>query len=426
VALAQLPADPNYPEPLSRPVWCGVANYRYYRFTVSTVRGFHSTGARDVLQCGLASNNADGCICTVPADCRSSYCVPDVNTGLGYCMYPIVQVAEVEFWRRGQKVNTNKVQDDAHDGFRIVNAMDVSQTWGVYELEFFSDTSCSNRMLGGTAIASSARPRGFGHSIDHTAPNGSHATARTKWQDTFQPPLEGFELHGLVEFAFDGDETTNWWPTCENPCRAGSEWLGLDFGAVQPLGVRCVRMLQDKDYDYASFSLTLQGHRPGSGWETLTTFNAATWNYAGVWTQMSVPQGVAYPGSVAHAYLTDDDLNSSAVEIVGTPFLFDFGVEVEIDSWRWATAIEPVDNNDREHDGFTCDRHGRCPKDPIRWTLDGSLDGVTWQSLQDQSTDFKTTRYRRSFIEMQPLLYRPSLSVQDLWPDGRGTCAHRR
>merc|ERR1711971_24529 len=160
--------------------------------------------------------------------------------------------------------------------------------------------------------------------------------------------------------------------------------------------------------------------------ESFTTFNAATWDYAGVWAHMSVPQGVAYPGSVAHAYLTDDDLNSSAVEIVGTPYIFDFGVEVEIDSWRWATAIEPVDNDGQEHDGFSCDRHGRCPKDPIRWILDGSLDSVTWEVLHDQSTDFKTTRYRRSFIPMQHVQHRPSLSVQDAWPDGRGRCAHRR
>lgn len=46
--------------------------------------------------------------------------------------------------------------------------VDVVQTWGVSELEFYSDTSCSN-ITNGTAIFSSNMSHGFGHSVDHTA-----------------------------------------------------------------------------------------------------------------------------------------------------------------------------------------------------------------------------------------------------------------
>jgi len=117
-------------------------------------------------------------------------------------------VAEIEFWRRGSVVRTRKVPDTNFDAFRVVNAADVPQTWGVWELEFYSDTSCSSALTGGTAIASTARSSGFGHSVDHTAPRGIHVSDRTYWQSTPFGAHMSFELHGPVVYAFDSDETT--------------------------------------------------------------------------------------------------------------------------------------------------------------------------------------------------------------------------
>merc|ERR1712183_1035183 len=189
-------------------------------------------------------------------------------------------------------------------------------------------------MGGGVAIASSERKRGFGHSIDHTAPLGSHDTPRTYWQSTHEPPLEEFELHGPVRFAFDGNITTNWWAACGSDapdCRSHTEWIGLNFAGVPTWnvtrGMKCVRIIQDKDHDYASFSLILQGHNVNtSDWETFTRFNAATWSWGGVWETLRVPQGVAFIASRGHARVLDFNLNSSVVELTGRSLVFDFGV----------------------------------------------------------------------------------------------------
>lgn len=434
-SLAQVVSfDPNYPPPIRRPTWCSVPNYRYYRFTPTLSRGYRPLGD-DAPQCGLPTDRDDDCFCALEDDCKSGYCVPDATPGLTFgikrCFFPIAQVSEVEFWRNQEPIRTDKVPDEGHDKLRVTNGADVSMVWGVWELEFYSDTLCTNRITGGAPIASSERPHGFGHSVDHTAPLGAHGTSRTYWQEDFDGPLREFELHGAAQYAFDGDVTTNWWPTCGNMCKSGSEWIGLDFGSplAPGVGAKCFRIIQDKDRDYASFSLIIQGHLASDApddWTTLAKFHAATWDYGGVWEQLSVPQGVAFPGSTAHARLLDGIMNSSAVEIVGTPFIFDFGVEVEVDSWRWATAIEPSDYGPKQHDGFTCNWDGRCPRDPVRWTLEGSLDNTNWYLLQDQSENFHTTIYRMSFTDLMPLTHSTDLSIEDVWPDGRGRCAKRR
>eukprot|EP00928_Gymnodinium_smaydae_P062260 TRINITY_DN46167_c0_g1_i1.p2 TRINITY_DN46167_c0_g1~~TRINITY_DN46167_c0_g1_i1.p2 ORF type:complete len:451 (+),score=81.66 TRINITY_DN46167_c0_g1_i1:80-1432(+) len=420
--LATAAVDPNYPPPQARSLWCSVPNYRHYRFTPQKARGFAPS---DTLSCALATGKPDGCFCISADECRAGFCIPNA-LGAGECRYPVVQLAEIEFWRKGQRVNTAKVPDDEHSAFRVVNGVDVPQTWGVWELEFYTDTTCTTRLLGGTPIASSERARGFGHSVDHTAPRGLHNTARTYWQATQEAPHERFELHGPAAFAFDGREVTNWWAACENPCRARTEWLGLSFGSIVP-GVKCVRILQDKDRDYASFSLTLQGQRENaSSWDTFAKFNAATWEWGGVWEKLSVPQGVAFNASIAHARLLDFELNSSVIELVGTSFDFDFGVETEIDAFRWATTDEPTENTGRDHDGYACDRDGLCPRDPVRWTLQGSLDGLSWVKLLSQDTDYPVTIYRRRWLPFLSVRHRVSLSITDIWPGGGGQCAARR
>lgn len=420
--MAAQTANPNYPEPLARPMWCAVPNYRFYRVTPTKARGFANS---DSSQCSLTEGKPDDCQCGSSDECRSEYCVPNEH-GVGMCTYPIIQVAEVEFWRAGRKIDTAKIADDHHDAFRVRNGVDVQRVWGIWELEFYHDTQCTNRISGGTAIASSERMRGFGHSIDHTAPLGLHDTARTYWQATHEPPLEQFELHGPSRFAFDGDIRTNWWPTCENPCRARTEWLGLDFGAIVPGGMKCVRIMQDKDRDYAAFHLIVEAHQRNGTWDPFAAFNAATWNHGGVWETLSIPQGVSFHIGRAHGYTMDLDLNSSVVQLVGQSLDYDFGVETEIDSWRWATAEEPTENTDMEHDGFTCDRDGYCPRDIVQWTLEGSLDNITWQTLQTQDTTYPVSVYRKRFVPFQSVLHRVSLSIEDIWPDGRGRCASRR
>lgn len=412
----------NYPESLARPTWCVVPNYRYYRVTPTKARGFPISHA---LHCGLQDGKPDDCFCADASECLSGFCVPD-DTGAPLCNSPVVQIAEVEFWRSSRHVNTAKIRDDDHDAFRVRNGVDVSQVWGVWELEFYSDTLCSDQLLGGVPVASSQRPKGFGHSIDHTAPLGGHEASRTYWQATHELPLEHFEMHGPAAFAFDGDLRTNWWPTCRGPCLAHTEWIGLNFSAVQP-SMRCVRIIQDKDRDYAAFSLLAEGHRAGTGtWETFAAFNAATWDYGGVWERLSIPQGVSFVASSGHARLMDRDLGSSVVELVGAPLEFDFGVETEIDGWRWATAEEPTENLAQEHDGYTCDRDGRCPRDPVEWRLEGSLDRVDWLTIQEQDAPYPVTVYRKRFLPMLAVHHKLDLSILDMWPDGRGTCAVRR
>jgi len=430
--LQVLSQDSNYAPVIKKTQWCSVPNYRYYRFTPTKVRGYAPS---DTLHCGLSKGKPDGCICTTSDECLAKYCIP-VATGASYCTSPISQISEVEFWRASKRVNTDVVPEHSHSAFRLVNAADVPRTWGVWELEFYNDTQCTQRLPGGTPISSSHRARGFGHSIQ------SHDTARTYWQSTHEPltpdPEQGerFELHGPAKFAFDGDLTTNWWPTCENPCRAGSEWIGLDYGAQVPGGVKCVKVVQDKDRDYAAFSITVQGLRRqglSHSWETFSTFKAATWNWGGVWEKLSIPQGVAFVTSVAHARTMDHDVNTSSVDLVGETLEYDFGVETEIDEWRWATAEEPTENvrgvsgrDAKEHDGHTCDRDGMCPRDPVRWTLQGSLDRVTWVMLQNQATDFATTEFRKSYVPFQSVLHQVPLSIKDIWPDGSSQCAARR
>jgi len=414
--------DPNHEVPTRTSTWCSVPNYRYYRFTPRQARGFAQS---PTLTCSLAQGKPDGCRCFGEGECQAGFCIED-TVGVPRCTYPVIQIAEIEFWRAGQRVSTVKVPDNGHDAFRIMNGVDVSKTWGVWELEFYSDTLCTSRLTGGSAIASSERLHGFGHSIDHTAPLGAHNTARTFWQSTHEPPLEDFMLHGPAHFAFDRDVTTNWWPTCFNPCRAKTEWLGRNYSAIVTSGVKCIRILQDKSRDFASFSLIVQGHRQSGTWETFTQFNAATWNFGGVWEHLSIPQGVAFVASIGHARALDFDLNSSVVELIGTPLVFDFGVETEIDSWRWATAEEPTENVALEHDGHTCDRDGLCPRDPVRWTFEGSLNGSDWVMLQDQQVVFPIAISRKRFIPFQPVHHQVQISLEDVWPDGRGKCAVRR
>merc|ERR1711862_906733 len=115
--------------------------------------------------------------------------------------------------------------------------MGVPQTWGVWELEFYHDTLCSSKLLNGVgsagvAIASSELSRGFGHSIDHSAPYGAHTTSGRDWQSTHEPPLEQFLNQGPATFAFDGNLETNWWANCKNPCWARSQWLGRNYSTL--------------------------------------------------------------------------------------------------------------------------------------------------------------------------------------------------
>ena len=124
--------------------WCSVPNYRYYRFTPTKVRGFAPS---DTLTCGLSEGKPDGCICRSADVCLSRYCVP-APSGASYCNSPIVQIAEVEFWRMSKRVNTDVIDEHSHSAFRIMNAADVPRVWGVWELNFYSDTECTQKVHG--------------------------------------------------------------------------------------------------------------------------------------------------------------------------------------------------------------------------------------------------------------------------------------
>ena len=104
-----------------------------------------------------------------------------------------------------------------------------SRSWGVVELEFFSDDGCSKSLERDVdVVASGTREAGLA-------------------------PLSGTGPH----LAFDGQIATTWTAQCgagaraNEPadCRAGMEWIGLDFSRRYeglPVMVRCVKLTQSR------------------------------------------------------------------------------------------------------------------------------------------------------------------------------------
>ena len=103
------------------------------------------------------------------------------------------------------------------------------RSWGVVELEFFSDDGCSKSLERDVdVVASGTREAGLA-------------------------PLSGTGPH----LAFDGQIATTWTAQCgagaraNEPadCRAGMEWIGLDFSRRYeglPVMVRCVKLTQSR------------------------------------------------------------------------------------------------------------------------------------------------------------------------------------
>ena len=106
------------------------------------------------------------------------------------------------------------------------------RSWGVSEVEFFTDDDCRVKLPGPSegadVVASGTREAGIA-------------------------PLSGTGPH----LAFDGLVTTTWTAQCgagdraNEPadCRAGIEWVGLDFNRKfggLPVMVRCVRLVQSR------------------------------------------------------------------------------------------------------------------------------------------------------------------------------------
>src|SRR5262249_15787199 len=74
------------------------------------------------------------------------------------------------------------------------------------------------------------------------------------------------------------------------------------------------------------------------------------------------------------------DANRSAT--VANPLVVDFQSPQQATSYRWATA----------NDSATT-------RDPIRWKVEGSLDGTTWVLLDDKTgADYPTTATRQVYV----------------------------
>lgn len=107
------------------------------------------------------------------------------------------------------------------------------RSWGVSEVKFFADDDCSQQLPGPDedgvdVVASGTREAGIA-------------------------PLSGTGPH----LAFDGKDATTWTAQCgagsraneEADCRAGLEWVGLDFSRKfegLPVTVRCVKLTQSR------------------------------------------------------------------------------------------------------------------------------------------------------------------------------------
>ena len=80
-----------------------------------------------MLVCGVSAPVGHPGTCANSAECMSGYCISSS------CSYPIFQVSELEFWRSGQKIETQKVNDTEFDAYRaprrelVIDVVSASQ-----------------------------------------------------------------------------------------------------------------------------------------------------------------------------------------------------------------------------------------------------------------------------------------------------------
>lgn len=113
---------------------------------------------------------------------------------------------------------------------------------------------------------------------------------------------------------------------------------------------------------------------------------------------VSNPGGSTTPVEVA-SRLVDGDVATKWLDFYRAPVVFDFGVPTMIDAYRFATANDFAD------------------RDPLRWTLEGSADGVSWVLVDHMTSDYATPAARGTYTGNIELMDAPSPVVTE-WTGG--------
>ncbi|MBK1881221.1 discoidin domain-containing protein, partial [Luteolibacter pohnpeiensis] len=87
--------------------------------------------------------------------------------------------------------------------------------------------------------------------------------------------------------------------------------------------------------------------------------------------------GATTPDAEGPANVIDGDVTTKWYQGVNGPLVFDFGTATAIDGYRFVTANDYPD------------------RDPQRWTLEGSSDGLTWNVIDRVISDYPMTTNRR-------------------------------
>jgi len=96
------------------------------------------------------------------------------------------------------------------------------------------------------------------------------------------------------------------------------------------------------------------------------------------------------PGGEAPPNAVDGSITTKWLDFNKGALVPNFGGLVTIDSYRWATANDATD------------------RDPIRWTLEGSNDNLTWKLLDDRTgSDFAVPTARQVFVATLDLNQEP-------------------
>jgi hypothetical protein len=207
--------------------------------------------------------------------------------------------------------------------------------------------------------------------------------------------------------------------------------------------VECVQVLQYDDAAYFSSAVVLEAfNASGSGrWEEWYE-----WEGRDVDSILVLPPGTlasagTQPGPDVSQQLLDHDFkthwtgyNAGAIWGVDSQpnathsVVLNFGVAVAVDGYRWATAAT-------HRDVAPCDVTGPCPRDPVRWTLEGSIDGWNWRVLSDQwgSTGGMPLRFEDYPATHDRYRWTPVFDVRHLMDNvaagdvaDRGQCLSRR
>lgn len=103
------------------------------------------------------------------------------------------------------------------------------------------------------------------------------------------------------------------------------------------------------------------------------------WNGQRVGGAVASNPGGLTPGNSGATQANDDNLDTEWLSFNFTPVVLDFGDLVGFNGYRWATGI------------------GASSQDPVSWRIDGSVDGLTWTTL-DERTNASVPTDRKTYL----------------------------